>query len=128
MPASITKSEYGVLTALWSNKQGLTASEINTWAKDKPWKESSIHLLLSHMLDKGLILVDGMSRSGRTYSRIFKAAISPEDYSILQVKQNIPYFQSKHMASLFASLVNNDEVNTETINKIEQLLKRKEEP
>ena len=81
------------------------------------------------MLERGLIVVDGMSRSGRTYGRIFKAAISPEEFSLMQIKQNAPFFKDKRtsIANLCASLINSEEINEETIQKIEELLEKKRE-
>lgn len=107
----------------------MTAVEINELVKDKSWKDTSIHLILNSMLDKGIVIVDGMVRSGRTYSRVFKAATTPEEYSLMQVKQNTSFAKDKNsaMANLFVSLIDSDEVNIETINKIEALIKKKKE-
>lgn len=126
---SLSKSEYEVLTLLWKHNQGLTASEINSCCKDKSWKDASIHLILAKMIDKNAVVVDGMIRSGRTYSRIFKAAITPEEYSIMQIKQNALFANDRRssMTTLFAYLIDSDEVNLETISKVEALLKKKKE-
>lgn len=126
---SLSKSEYEVLTLLWSENRGLTAVEINELVKDKSWKDTSIHLILTNMLEKNAVIVDGMVRSGRTYSRVFKAALTPEDYSLMQVKQNASFAKDKSsaMANLFVSLINSEEINAEAINKIEALIKKKKE-
>lgn len=107
----------------------MTAVEINELFKNKSWVNTSIHLILTSMLDKGALVVDGMVRSGRTYSRIFKAALTPEEYSLMQVKQNTSFAKDKNsaMANLFASLIDSDEINEETIGKIEALIKKKKE-
>lgn len=123
---SLSKSEYEVLALLWTHNQGLTANEINSCCKDKSWKDASIHLILANMIDKNVVVVDGMVRSSRTYSRVFKAAITPEEYSIMQIKQNALYSRSS-MTTLFAYLIDSDEVNLETISKVEALLKKKKE-
>ena len=126
---SLSKSEYDVLTLLWSENRGLTAVEINDLVKDKSWVNTSIHLILTSMLEKGAIVVDGMVRSGRTYSRIFKAAFTPEEYSLMQVKQNTSFAKDKNsaMTNLFVSLIDSEEINSETIGKIEALIKKKKE-
>jgi len=107
----------------------MTASEINSRCKEKSWKDASIHLILANMIDKGAIVVDGIVRSGRTYGRIFKAAITPEEYSMMQIKQNALFTNDRRgsMTKLFARLIDSDEVNLETISKIEALLKKKKE-
>ena len=107
----------------------MTAGEINDLATDKSWVSTSIHLILTSMLDKGAIEVDGMVRSGRTYSRIFKAAVTPEEYSLMQVKQNTSFAKDKSsaMTNLFVSLIDSEEINMDTIGKIEALIKKKKE-
>ena len=126
---SLSKSEYEVLTLLWSENRGLTAIEINDLVNDKSWKDTSIHLILSNMLDKGAVIVDGMVRSGRTYSRIFKSAVTPEEYSLMQIKQNTSFAKDKNstISNLFVSLIDSNEINMETIEKIEALIRKKKE-
>jgi hypothetical protein len=43
---SLSKSEYEILSLLWSKPDGLTATEINEQAEVKSWKDASIHLIL----------------------------------------------------------------------------------
>lgn len=126
---SLSKSEYEVLTLLWTKNQGLTASEINSCCEDKSWKDASIHTILANMIDKGAVDVDGVVRSGRTYGRTFKAAITPEEYSMMQIKQNALFTNDRRssITKLFAHLIDSEEVNLETISKIEALLKKKKE-
>ena len=126
---SLSKSEYEVLALLWSENRGLTAVEINDLVKDKSWVNTSIHLILNSMLDKGALVVDGMVRSGRTYSRIFKAAVTPEEYSLMQVKLNTSFAKDRNsaMSNLFVSLIDSEEISAETIDKIEALIKKKKE-
>ena len=47
----------------------------------------------------------------------------------MQVKQNASFAKDKSsaMANLFVSLINSEEINTETISKIEALIKKKKE-
>ena len=124
---SLSKSEYEIPSLLWTKPEGLTAMEINDFAKNKSWKDTSIHLILNGMLKKECIKVEGMVLTGRTYSRIFKATLSPEEYSLLQVKQNTAFVEDKNIAitNIFAALLNNSEVNADTIDKIEQLIDKK---
>lgn len=124
---SLSKSEYEILSLLWTKPEGLTATEINELAEIKSWKDASIHLILNGMLKKGVVRVDGMVLTGRTYSRVFKTTLSPEEYSLMQVKQNMSFSENKDAAitNVFAALLNDSEVNSETIDEIEKLLKKK---
>jgi len=124
---SLSISEYEILSLLWSEDRGLTAGEINTLSPEKSWKDLSIHLILTNMLEKGAIVVDGMVRSGRTYSRVFNAAITPEEYSLMQVTQNASATKNKSavIMGLFSALIDGDDINSEDIDKIEALILRK---
>lgn len=124
---SLSISEYEILSLLWSEERGLTAGEINSLSNEKSWKDLSIHLILTNMLEKGAIVVDGMVRSGRTYSRVFNAAITPEEYSLMQVTQNASATKNKSavITGLMSALIDGDNISNEDIDKIEELIKRK---
>jgi len=124
---SLSKSEYEILSLLWTKPEGLTATEINELAEVKSWKDASIHLILNGMLKKGVIRTDGMVLTGRTYSRIFKTTLTPEEYSLMQVKQNTSFAEDKNLAitNIFAAFLDDSEVNSETIDKIEKLIEKK---
>lgn len=126
---NLTKSEYEILSLLWTQEQGLTAGEINSLCEKKSWKDSSIHLIINSMLEKEIIKVDGLRRSGRVYSRVFKAAVAPEDFSMMQFRQNAQFVKNKSssITKLFSSLIDSDEINAETISEIEALLNKKKE-
>lgn len=126
---SLSKSEYEILALFWSENRGLTAGKINDLVADKSWKITSIHLILNSMLDRRILIVDGMVKSGRTYSRIFKPAMTPEEYSLMQIKQNTSFAkdQKSAMANLCVSLIDSGEISNETISKIEALIKKKKE-
>lgn len=125
----LSKSEYEILSLLWTQEEGLTASDINALCKKKSWKDSSIHLIINSMLEKETIKVDGLRRSGRVYSRVFKAAITPENYSMMQIQQNVRFVKDKpsSMTKLFSSLIDSEEISAESIYEIEKLLKKKKE-
>jgi BlaI family penicillinase repressor len=125
----LSKSEYEVLALLWRENRGLTAVEINELAEDKSWKDTSIHLILNSMLDKGVAIVDGMVRSGRVYSRLFRAALTPEEYAMMQVKQSTAFAHDQNAAitGLVTALIDSSEINKEAIERIEELIKKKKE-
>ena len=58
MRERLTKSEMAIMEILWEEGKGLTATEIvNIAGEKKTWKDSSIHLLINKLLDKGVIEV-----------------------------------------------------------------------
>ncbi len=125
----LSNSEHEILAVLWSQGRGLTAVEINELAQHNSWKNTSIHPLLSNLLDKELIRVDGVKLVGRHYSRIFSAAISAEEYAVLHVNTQILYTPNKQksLTTILASLINMDDINLDTISNIEEILRKKRE-
>lgn len=78
----LTKSERGVMEALWSGER-LTKEEINKKMEGSPyccWKERSIFTLLNSLMDKGLVKEAGFVRAGKGYARKFEAAVSRPEY------------------------------------------------
>ena len=79
------------------------------------------------MLTKELVYVDGVVLTGRHYSRIFYPSVTPAEYSIMQINENLSSCNSiqKSLKNIFASLLDNVEVNQNTIDDIEELLNEK---
>lgn len=126
---NISVSEYEILSLMWAEKRGLTAVQINELAVNKSWKDISIHLIINSMLDKGLIIAEGMVRSGKVYSRLFVPTLSPEEYSYKQVTENAAAVKDKSAVytGLFSALIEGDDISSSDIEKIEELIKRKKE-
>lgn len=124
---TLSPTEYEILSLLWASERGLTAVEINTRSPEKSWKDVSIHIIINNMLAKGAIKVDGMARSGRVYSRTFTAAVTPKEYSLMQVQKNAACTKdaSAVYTGLFCSLIDNDSISSDDIEKIEELIRQK---
>lgn len=86
----LTKSEREIMDVLWEQKEALTSSEIIKVTTNKSWGNTSIHLLLRSLLDKGVIEVDGFKKTTKNYARTFKAAISQYDYFFQEDFQGMP--------------------------------------
>ncbi|WP_312279994.1 BlaI/MecI/CopY family transcriptional regulator [Oscillibacter sp.] len=124
---TLSPTEYEILSLLWASERGLTAAEINTLSPEKSWKDISIHIIINNMLSKGAIKVDGMARSGRVYSRTFTAAVTPEEYSLMQVQKNAACSKdaSAVYTGLFCALVDSDSISGNDIEKIEEMIQQK---
>ena len=76
----LTKSELEILTVLWSSDRPLSRAEILDRSPKRSWKESSIHLLLNHLIEKRMIRVNGFAKSGSHYGRTNSALLSEAVY------------------------------------------------
>lgn len=124
---TLSPTEFEILSLLWASERGLTAVEINMLSPEKSWKDVSIHIIINNMLSKGAIKVDGMARSGRVYSRTFTAAVTPKEYSLMQVQKNAACTKdaSAVYAGLFCALVDSDSISSDDIEKIEEMIQQK---
>ena len=77
----LTKSELAIMEVMWEQEEALTASEIIKASGDKEWKNSSIHLMVNALLEKGFLEVAGFKKTTKNYARTFKPTIKEEIYA-----------------------------------------------
>ncbi len=124
---SLTKNEQEIMELLWSQDKALSRSEIIELSTERSWKKSSIHILLNSLLEKGAIRVEGFVKTGKNYGRTYSAAVTQEEYQIMQFKQGANYLKSKSSAitGLVSALVQNEDIDSETLDKLEAILKER---
>lgn len=76
----LTKSELEIMNVIWDAGRPLTRGEILELSVEKNWKDNSIHILLNRLLAKGALIEGGFARSGKSYGRLYEAALSGVDY------------------------------------------------
>lgn len=124
---SLTKNEQEVMELLWTQDRALSRSEIIELSDERSWKKSSIHILLNSLLEKGAIKVDGFVKTGKNYGRTYSAAVTQEEYQIMQFKQGTNYIKSKSsaLAGLVSALVEDEDVDSETLDRLEAILRER---
>ena len=123
----LTKSELEILTVLWSSDRPLSRAEILDRSPKRSWKESSIHLLLNHLIEKRMIRVNGFAKSGSHYGRTYSPLLSEAEYLAAQIQQ-IESFQADQagtVTQLFSALLDDSELTDETYQELERLLQEK---
>lgn len=122
----LTKSEREIMELLWKTNNSLTATEIVSLSPKKTWKTSYIHLLLNSLLKKEMIKVSGIKQTTKNFARTFEAALTREEYLILEIKKQDKV--SAHALPFLVSTLIKETDDTELINELEQMIqKRKEE-
>lgn len=121
---SLTKNELQIMELMWAKDRALSRSEIIELSPERSWKDSSIHILLNSLLGKGAIKVDGYVKTGKNYGRTFSPSITQEEYQIMQFKQSTNYLKSKSsaIACLVSALIQDDEIDSETLERLEAIL------
>ena len=107
----LTKSELEIMNVIWRADRPLTRGEILEKSVDKTWKDNSIHILLNRLLAKGAVVENGFARSGKSYGRLYEAAISGEDY----YAENLFAHGNGQIDMLFDALINGAELTGEQI-------------
>jgi len=120
----LTKSELEIMNVLWKAERPLSRAEILELSSDKTWKDNSIHILLNGMLKKGAIQWDSFARSGKVWGRLYAPTISIGEY----YRENL--FQpggEEAYPLLLAAMVDDDDLSDETMEKLEEILRKRRE-
>ena len=76
----LTRSEMQIMDVLWEAGTPLSRADLLEQSETKTWKDSSVHILLNGMLNKGIIREAGFVKRGKTYGRLFLPTMSREEY------------------------------------------------
>ncbi len=115
----LTKSEMQIMDVLWQDGGPLSRADLLERTAEKSWKDSSVHILLNGLLNKGAIREAGLIRRSKTYGRTFLPTLTREEYFATTI------FSHRHqpeMLGLMQALLNRPEVTAETLEQIEKLL------
>ena len=114
MVKHLTKSELAIMEVMWEQEEPLTATEIIKVSGDKEWKNSSVHLLINALLEKGILEVAGFKKTTKNYARTFKPTMTHEKYYIEKVMGNATAEERKR---IYEELLNEVE-DLETLEEI----------
>ncbi len=117
----LTKSELEIMNVIWNAGRPLTRGEILELSVDKNWKDNSIHILLNRLLAKGAISEGGFARSGKSYGRLYEAAVSGEEYYAENVFSGGP----ERIEMLFGALLKSAGGNRELLDALAEKLAAK---
>ena len=120
----LTKSELAIMEVMWEQEEALTASEIIKASGDQDWTNSSIHLRVNALLEKGVLEVAGFKKTTKNYARTFKPTMTKEKYFVRKVMGNTPVEEKKKIYMQLLKEVN----EIETLDTIkEEIYARKKE-
>lgn len=127
MIQTLTKSEMEIMSTMWLADKPLSRNEIIELSPDRSWKASSIHILLNGLLEKQAIVVSGFEKSRSHYGRVFEPAYDEATYVAMQIRQMESYksFQAKAVKSVISALLDDTDIDDETITELENLVKEK---
>ena len=76
----LTKSEMEIMDVMWEAGAPMSRSDLLAHSEEKTWKDSSVHILLNGLLQKGAIQETGVVKRSKTYGRVFTPTMTREEY------------------------------------------------
>lgn len=114
----LTKSEMEIMDVLWQDGGALSRADLLERSEEKSWKDSSVHILLNGLLNKGAIRESGFVKRSKTYGRTFLPTMTREEYFATTIYS---HRYKPEMVSLVAALLKRPEVTEDTLNEIVKL-------
>lgn len=121
----LTKSEEEILNLLWKENRPLTSTEIVNLSVERSWKKSYIHLLISSLLKKGVIKIDGFVKTTKNYARTFVPLMTKEEYAIKQFTNSCELSKDSK-TDIFAALIKETD-DPEVLEKLEAMVEKKKQ-
>ena len=118
----LTKSEMEIMDVLWNEKVAMSRSDLIERNEEKSWKDSSVHILLNGLLQKGAIREAGFVRRSKTYGRTFVPTLTREEYYAANV---FCYRYQPDMIGLVRALVNRPEVDEAVLDQLQAVIENR---
>ena len=117
----LTRSEMEIMDVMWESGVPLSRADLLARSEEKTWKDSSVHILLNGLLQKGAIQEAGLVKRIKTYGRVFTPTMTREEYfaKIIFSHRHKPQIQG-----LFAALLQREEVTDEDRKALAELLQK----
>lgn len=118
----LTKSEMEIMDVFWGSDKPLSRADLLTRSEEKTWKDSSVHILLNGLLQKGVIQEAGLVKRRKTYGRVFSPTMTREEYFAATI------FSHRHkpnIVGLFAALLRQENITPNELAQIAALVAQK---
>lgn len=118
----LTKSEMEIMDVLWESDKPMSRADLLARSEEKTWKDSSVHILLNGLLQKGAIQEAGLVKRSKTYGRIFSPTMTREEYFASTI------FSHRHkpdIVGLIQALLSREDITPEELSRITDLVNQK---
>ena len=115
----LTRSEMEIMDVLWNEGKPLSRSDLLQRNEEKSWKDSSVHILLNGLLQKGAIEEAGFVRRSKTYGRTFVPTMSREQYFATTI---FSHRYQPDMIGLLEALLSRPEVDEIVLESLKEML------
>ena len=118
----LTQSELEIMDVLWDDGDALSRADFLERSEHKSWKDSSIHILLNGLLNKGAIREAGFVKRSKTYGRTFLPALTREEYYALTI---FSHRRQPDIVGLMEALLKRDDITPGQMGRILGLVQNK---
>ena len=120
----LTKSEMQIMDVLWAEDVPLSRADLLERSKEKSWKDSSVHILLNGLLQKGAIREVGFVKRSKTYGRTFSPTLSREEYFATTV---FSHTHKPDIVGLIGALLKREDITASQLEQIEILVQQRKQ-
>ena len=122
MRVELTKSEMEIMDVLWASDKPLSRADLLSRSEVKTWKDSSVHILLNGLLQKGAIREAGLVKRSKTYGRTFAPTLTREEYFATTI---FSHRCKPEIVGLFAALLSREDITPEQLEAIGALVEKR---
>jgi predicted transcriptional regulator len=113
-----------IMDVLWQDGGALSRADFLERSEEKSWKDSSVHILLNGLLNKGAIREAGFVRRSKTYGRTFLPTMTREEYFAATI---FSHRYKPDMEGLVQALLSRPDMTPELLDKLEAQIQKKRE-
>ena len=124
MILELTRSEMQIMDVLWEDGGALSRSDFLERSQEKSWKDSSVHILLNGLLNKGAIQEAGIVKRGKTYGRTFLPTMTREEYFASTI---FSHRYQPDLTGLFRALLSRPEISEQELTALEDMIREKKQ-
>ena len=118
----LTRSEMEIMDVMWESGVPMSRADLLEHSEEKTWKDSSVHILLNGLLQKGAIQEAGLVKRSKTYGRVFAPTLTREEYFATTI------FSHRHkpdILGLFEALLRREDITPEVLAKLAEMVAQK---
>ena len=118
----LTRSEMEIMDVLWESGVPMSRADLLARSEEKTWKDSSVHILLNGLLQKGAIQEAGLVKRIKTYGRVFVPTMTREEYFANTI---FGHRYKPEIVGLITALLKRDDITAEQMQAIKTLVQDK---
>ena len=118
----LTRSEMEIMDVMWESGVPMSRADLLARSEEKTWKDSSVHILLNGLLQKGAIQEAGLVKRIKTYGRVFVPTMTREEYFATTI---FCHRYKPEIVGLFDALLKRSDISPEDLDAIEKLIQKK---